>query len=215
MKKERARIGIGICAVSLIAAFSIYAVLLTASRKALSGFEKIPVLVSATEIPQGTELTAETLPGYLTTVLIDAGAVPSGACLPEEDLTGLRPRFPIEAGTLLCRGMFDTPEALLGPLEEPVLVGFRAEDLSQVAGGVLRSGDRICIYGEDKNTGAVTLRWENLYIAEAFDNSGHLLSGSRLSGNAVRFNVYLSKEDAAGFLEGLDAKTLRAVRVCE
>ena len=46
--------------------------------------------------------------------------------------------------------MLESEEQITGEMEEAVIAGFRAEDLYQAVGGVLRAGDRIHIYCIDK-----------------------------------------------------------------
>lgn len=99
----------------------------------------------------------------------------------------------------------------MGELKEPVIAGFKADDLYQVVGGVLRAGDRIHIYrvSEEKET---TLIWDNVYICQVFDQSGVSIESGNSTAAAQRINVYLDREDVEEFYSELALGTLRVVK---
>ena len=63
-----------------------------------------------------------------------------------DEITGRIAVHRIEKGSVVTRGMLESEEQITGEMEEAVIAGFRAEDLYQAVGGVLRAGDRIHIY---------------------------------------------------------------------
>ena len=67
-----------------------------------------------------------------------------------DEITGRIAVHRIEKGSVVTRGMLESEEQITGEMEEAVIAGFRAEDLYQAVGGVLRAGDRIHIYCIDK-----------------------------------------------------------------
>ena len=92
--------------------------------------------------------------------------------------------------------------------------GFRAEDLYQVVGGVLRAGDRIHIYcveqEEEEQNGK--LLWENVFVQQVFDRNGAAIGGDDGTTPAQRVNIYMEKERVADFYAALAQGSLRVVK---
>ena len=95
-----------------------------------------------------------------------------------------------------------------------VIAGFRAEDLYQVVGGVLRAGDRIHIYcveqEEEEQNGK--LLWENVFVQQVFDRNGAAIGGDDGTTPAQRVNIYMEKERVADFYAALAQGSLRVVK---
>ena len=120
----------------------------------------------------------------------------------------------IEEGVFLSQGMFEQWNDIVGDMKAPVVAGFKADDLYQVTGGVLRAGDRIHIYtvSEDGQAGLI---WENVYVEQVFDSAGTAIKGEDRVSPAQRLNVYLDAEDVERFYTELARGTLRVVKVCD
>ncbi len=50
-------------------------------------------------------------------------------------------------------------------------------------------------------------------MADVFDTTGKMLEGE--DSGSSRFNIYLSRKDVEEFYQGMDARSLRVVKVCE
>ncbi len=212
--KRANRIQTGSILAALVAAIAIFAVMLHAERSVMADFEKREVILAAVTIPKGMELTEENLKNYTRVVTVDAGGVSADAVTDPAELAGLLSECDIEPGTLLNRSMFRSVPEITRGMREPVLVGIKAEDLYQAVGGILRAGDRIHVYVEEEETGAVNLRWENLYVAASFDSAGNQVEAGTESA-ALRFNVYLDREEVAEFYREITSGNLRIVKVCQ
>ena len=116
----------------------------------------------------------------------------------------------IEPGVLLTQGMFQTQEDILRDLKEPVVAGFKAEDLYQVAGGVLRAGDRVHIYAVQEQK--TVLVWPDVYVQQVFDASGKAIANEDGNTAAQRVNIYLDREDVESFYAQLANGSLRVVK---
>ena len=216
-RKDPARMGrirTGSILAALVAAVSIYAVMLHTEKSLMEDYEKKEVILATATIPRGMLLTEENLSSLSGSATVDSAGVSADAVTDVSDLIGLTSECDIESGTVLNRSMFLAANEITLGMREPVLVGIKAEDLYQAVGGVLRKGDRIHVYAEEEETGEVILRWNSLYVADAFDTAGNRIEAGTDSA-AIRFNVYLDREDVEAFYHEITSGNLRIVKVCE
>lgn len=199
-------------AAALVAAVAVFVVMLQLEKSALTKYEKGTVYAAAVEIPKGQLITAENMSLYFQEKSLDKSCIPDSALCSPEQVSGLAPVFDIEQGVLLSEGMFETLNDVLDEMKEPVVAGFKAEDIYQVAGGVLRAGDRIHIYSVSEE-GQAVLVWNNVYVQEVFDQTGtRIVNGDSVTA-AQRINIYLDKKDVEAFYSELANGALRVVRV--
>ena len=213
-RQSRSRVWTGSIFAALVAAVAIFAVMLQLEKKVLSEYEKGPVLVAAGEIPKGEFITEKNVHGYLRTEEMDVNLIPGTALCSLEQLEGLVSGIKIEEGTILTLGMFEQENEIMKGMEEPVIAGFKAEDLYQVVGGVLRAGDRIHIYTVSES-GHAGLIWKNVFVQQVFDGSGSSIKAGDMVSPAQRINVYLDAGDVEQLYTELARGTLRVVKVCE
>lgn len=218
MKKEKkqtwTKVWMGSIVAALVAAIAIFAVMLEMEKKVLGGYERGAIYVAAAEIPKGVFITEQNADKYLRLEEIDKRIIPKTALQSPAQLAGLVAVENIEQGVLLTEGMFETWNHITSEMEEPVIAGFKAEDLYQVTGGVLRAGDRIHIYTVSQ-MGRAGLIWENVYVEQVFDGSGAAIKGGDITSAAQRLNVYLDAKDVERFYTELAQGTLRVVKVCD
>lgn len=196
---------------ALVAAVAVFAVMLQLEKGMLTKYEKGTVYVAAVEIPKGQLVTAENLSLYFQEKPLDKSCIPESALCSPERVTGLAAVFDIKPGVILVTGMFETLDDVLKGMKEPVVAGFKAEDLYQVAGGVLRAGDRIHIYSVSEE-GEAVLVWDDVYVQEVFDQTGARIVNGDIVTAAQRINIYLDKKDVEAFYSELASGTLRVVR---
>ena len=232
-KKEKRRILPGLIIVSLLVAAVVYAVFLNAEKTALSDYEKGTVYVTTKPVPKGTMITAD----YITQKEVDKSLIPSGAVSNPEDLTDLISVYAVDQGSIITTGMFTAVNDTTKDMTQPVVAGFKADDLYQVVGGVLRSGDRINIYqvNDNANKGdtsqslantddnwtdassdtAASLVWGDVFVQEVFDSAGAVISTSDSTTPAQRVNIYMDNDNVAAFYAALAQGSLRVVKICE
>ncbi len=211
--KTVGRIQTGGILAALVAAISIFGVMVHTEKSVMEDFEKKEVILTTALIPKGMELTEENLSTYTRVATVDSAGVSADAVTDVSELAGLMSECDIEPGTLLNHSMFLSVDEITRGMREPVLVGIKAEDLYQAVGGVLRQGDRIHVYTEEEETGEVTLRWDSLYVASSFDSAGNRVEpGTEAS--TLRFNVYLDRKDVEEFYREITSGNLRIVKVC-
>ncbi len=208
-----AKIRIRIGAAALAAAVAVFVILLQIEKSVLGQYEKEIVYVASAPIPKGQVIAEENFSGYFTQQELDVRCVPETALRRPEQVWGMAAVFDVEKGVLLTRGMFEGMEDVLKGMTDPVIAGFRAEDMYQVVGGTLRAGDRVHIYCIQD--GEAVLAWEAVYVQQVFDASGGNIPSGDKSKTAQRINVYLDKEDVGDFYKSLAEGSLRVVKIYE
>lgn len=206
------RLGGGVV-IALAAAVAVFVVMLQIEKKALAQVEKGTVVVAAAAIPEGQLITAENRDIYLELREMEVTLIPERAAVTPEELEGRMTVFGIDSGTVMTFGMLRDVNEVTEEMKEPVIAGFKADDLFQVAGGVLRAGDRIHVYSVSGDC-EVNLIWENLYVQEVFDQAGRKIENGDKTTSAQRVNICLDKADVEKFYSELAAGALRAVKVC-
>lgn len=211
-RENRWKLGVGIAA--LVAALSVFVIMLQIEKNALERYEKRAVYVAEREIPAGYVLTEDNYEKYFGVRKVDAGMVPEGVADNIEDLYGQAPVYDISKGTVLDAKMFVEGKTVPKELKTPIVVGARVEDLFQVAGGILRSGDKVHIVVVSSE-GEADIKWENVIVESAFSGSGESVDAWDTTTPAFRINLYLEKNQVEKFYEELAKGSIRAVKVCD
>lgn len=131
---------------ALLAAVAAFTVMLQMEKKVLTQYERGSVLTAIQEVPRGILLTEENWQQYFAEKQIDKSVLPEKAVTASVQIIGYRPVYDIASGTLLTENMFENFNIRLEQFKEPVIAGVKADDIYQVAGGILRAGDVIQIY---------------------------------------------------------------------
>lgn len=204
----------------LVAALAVYGAAIHIQTQILSAYDKGTVYTASASMAAGDVMGADEAAGKVAPIEIAAGAVPADAVTDPAQLADSAARYDIEPGTILCLSMFETVDDMVAGMKEPVIAGFRSEDIYQVVGGVLRAGDTISIYTID-NVAEIgtaeyvgTLRWDNVRVQEVFDSSGIAISSIDDAIPASRVNVYMEKGEVEEFYAKLAQGSLRVVVNC-
>lgn len=213
-KTVMSKIWTGSIIAALAVSVGIFAAMLQFEKKVLGEYERGRIYTAAREIPEGQVISEENCEIYLTLQELDKNCIPETALQDSAEISGLVADRRIEEGVLLTTGMFERQNEITAHMRQPVIAGFKADDLYQVAGGVLRAGDRIHIYTVSE-TGEAGLVWENIYVEEVFDSGGKVIESGNQDTAAQRVNIYLDKPDVERFYTELARGTLRVVKVCE
>ena len=94
-----------------------------------------------------------------------------------------------------------------------MIAGFKADDICQVAGGVLRAGDRVNIYSV-REEGTV-LVWADVYVQQVFDAAGAMIGNEDGVSSAQRINVYLDETEVETFYSELARGSLQVVKLVD
>lgn len=215
-KSTKNKIWNGSILAAFIAAAAVFIIMLQAEKKVLAEYEKITVCVTIDDLPKGESITENNILNYVQTVEIDRKIVPDTAIKNMDEITGRIAVHRIEKGSVVTRGMLESEEQITGEIEEAVIAGFRAEDLYQAVGGVLRAGDRIHIYCIDKEeTAKEKPVWKNLFVQQVFDQNGNAIDSGDTTTPAQRINVYMDNGKVDDFYRNLAKGSLRVVKVCD
>jgi len=145
-KKRERRIFPGVIASAFLASAVTFFLLLNIEKNLLSDYEKVTVWVAVEEMPRSLEINTEDLNKYFKQAEVDKRQMPENCVEDVFGLAGSRTALMIPKGTILSDSMFTDDEKYVKSLTEPVIVGCKAEDLYQVASGILRKGDMVNIY---------------------------------------------------------------------
>ena len=215
-KNTKNKIWNGSILAAFIAAAAVFIIMLQAEKKVLAEYEKITVCVTIDDLPKGERITEDNILNYVQTVEIDRKIVPDTAIKNMDEITGRIAVHRIEKGSVVTRGMLESEEQITEEMEEAVIVGFRAEDLYQAVGGVLRAGYRIHIYCIDKEeTAKEKPVWKNLFVQQVFDQNGNAIDSGDTTTPAQRINVYMDNGKVDDFYRNLAKGSLRVVKVCD
>lgn len=216
-KKERRQgasgLKMGSVVAALVASVAIFITMVQMEKNILTQYEKGIIYTAVREIPKGQLITADNYQQYFSEQQLDKSCIPPTALNSPGQVTGLVAAYDIEPGILLTGGMFQELDSILNEMWEPVVAGFKAEDIYQVAGGVLRAGDRVNIYSvKEGETGLV---WSNVFVQQVFDASGTAISNEDTVTAAQRINVYLNVAEVQDFYTELAGGSLRVVKLLE
>lgn len=214
IKRKKSRFWNGSILVALFAAITVFATMLQLEKNMLTQYEKGSIYIATKEIPKGQTITTDNWNQYMVTKELDRNFIPPTALTGVEQIQNMAALYGIEEGVLLTQGMFETREEITAEMHEPVIAGFKADDMYQVAGGTLRAGDRVHIYNVEQD-GTATLVWKDVYVNQVFDASGTSISNEDASSVAQRINVYMDNADVEQFYSKLESGRLRVVKVCE
>lgn len=208
------KIAIGALVAGLIATVILYVLLIKTQENALAAYEKGVIFVATQSIPKGTEIKEDNYARYFVQKELAKTVIPKSAVTDPAQLTGLITSNVIDDGTLITAGMFDSINQITKDMKEPVIAGFKVDDLYQAVGGTLRTGDSIHIYNLNAE-GVAELMWSDVYIQQVFDNTGVTITSDNTTTAAQRVNVYMDKKDVEMFYSNLSAGTLRVVKACD
>lgn len=214
-RKEKKSILPKAAAGSLLAAVIVFCIMLNVEKNAMTAYEKGKVLVASEDIAKGTVLTAENAGMYFVEKEMDKSLIPQAAIVDAERINQQMTVQKLDKGTVITQAMLQDLDKLIMNMEEPVIAGFKAEDLYQVVSGTLRSGDRIHIYTVDPDTQSTYLVWENIFIREVFDGSGVKIGAGDQVTAAQRINILMEKKNVEQFYSELAAGSLRVVKLME
>ena len=210
--KKKLKTGPGVILISFIASAITFFLLLRIEQNMLQDYEKEKVWITAVGLEKNVEISKENIYTYFQQTEVDKSILPKSKVTDLEMLAGSRTVFSIPEGTVLSVNMF-TDDDYQSSLADPVIVGCKADDLYQVASGILRTGDIVNVYTVNDELEETYLLWDNVLIQQTFDQSGNRIAPEDITTAASRINLLMEEGWTEQFYTELQKGSLRMVKI--
>lgn len=195
--------------ISACVAIVVFIALLFVEKSLLKPNGTVEGFVAVSDIDKGTVITEENISKLFTEKNnIDGALEVTGAVKTKDDLINKVAKENINKGEVVSNNSFISKDDKFKDIDELVEVSFNVSDISQVVGGILRSGDIIDISIIDNNTSESLRVLEDVYVDKAISSDGLQIDrSSDLS--ALTINILVSKDDSEKLNSYLNKGTLR------
>ena len=195
--------------ISACVAIVVFIALLFVEKSLLKPNGTVEGFVAVSDIDKGTVITEENISKLFTEKNnIDGALEVSGSVKTKDDLINKVAKENINKGEVVSNNSFISKDDKFKDIDDLVEVSFNVSDISQVVGGILRSGDIIDISIIDNNTNESMIVLEDIYVDKAISSDGLQIDrSSDLS--ALTINILVSKDDSEKLNSYLNKGTLR------
>ena len=198
-KKNKSNI-VGRLVVSLIITLMLIFALFIIKKSLSTKEEEYEVICSSQEIPENVVISDKNFTQYFIIKKVPVSILPQGCYRDKDLLNGLQVIATIPRNTIVTNVNFIKESDVLNTMDNPVVMGVALNNSSDGLNGTLRPGDIVdIVFCETKKT--ITIR--NVYIVNAFDNSGVSIDVSNTSAIASKINVYIESDYVTSFAEHL------------
>ena len=195
--------------ISACVAIVVFIALLFVEKSLLKPNGTVEGFVAVSDIDKGTVITEENISKLFTEKNnIDGALEVTGAVKTKDELINKVAKENINKGEVVSNNSFISKDDKFKDIDDLVEVSFNVSDISQVVGGILRSGDiiEISIIDNNKNESMIVL--EDIYGDKAISSDGLQIDrSSDLS--ALTINILVSKDDSEKLNSYLNKGTLR------
>lgn len=212
MKNKKTGIWLSTLALALLSAIVVYVLLLNIEKNLLTGYEKETIWAVKAEFPEGKKIVEDEMEVYFEQVEMDKKLIPLDVIREVKDYVGYTASIQLGKGTVICQTMFSDSVQISSDMESPVLVGCKAEDLSQVVSGTLRAGDIINIYTINEE-GIARLIWREVMVYQTFDSAGNEIMGDDTDSTTLRVNLILEEEQIELFYTELAQGLFKVIKL--
>lgn len=212
VKKER-RILPGVIIIAFIAAAITFFLLLNIEKNMLQDYEKASVWVAAGNLQESLEINVQNVEKCFVRIEMDKSQIPEYAIEDIQNLVGSQTALMLPKGTVITAPMFRTIDTYIDNMTDPVIIGCKADDLYQVASGILRKGDFVNVYTVNDELEETYLLWEDVLIYQTFDSAGNQIAGEDMTTAAARINLLMEERYAEQFYTELHNGSLRMVKI--
>ena len=195
--------------ISACVAIVVFIALLFVEKSLLKPNGTVEGFVAVSDIDKGTVITEENISKLFTEKNnIDGALEVTGAVKTKDELINKVAKENINKGEVVSNNSFISKDDKFKDIDDLVEVSFNVSDISQVVGGILRSGDIIDISIIDNNTNESMIVLEDMYVDKAISSDGLQIDrSSDLS--ALTINILVSKDDSEKLNSYLNKGTLR------
>ena len=181
---------------SIIAAILVCVIYVAVDSKAKAEELKTEVVCMKTDVAENTFVTPEEVEKYFTVVSVEMMAVPKNAYASLGDLPkdGFYIENAMSKSQMVYKDDIATEDAIMDKYKNGYeITSFQAQNFAGGVHGCLRRGDIVDVYAVDPTTDMLVLMAENVYVYEAYDNTGNRITGKDES--ATSFTVYVTPEE--------------------
>ena len=195
--------------ISACVAIVVFIALLFVEKSLLKPNGTVEGFVAVSDIDKGTVITEENISKLFTEKNnIDGALEVTGVVKTKDELINKIAKENINKGEVVSNNSFISKDDKFKDIDDLVEVSFNVSDISQVVGGILRSGDIIDISIIDNNTNESMIVLEDIYVDKAISSDGLQIDrSSDLS--ALTINILVSKDDSEKLNSYLNKGTLR------
>ena len=195
--------------ISACVAIVVFIALLFVEKSLLKPNGTVEGFVAVSDIDKGTVITEENISKLFTEKNnIDGALEVTGAVKTKDELINKVAKENINKGEVVSNNSFISKDDKFKDIDDLVEVSFNVSDISQVVGGILRSGDIIDISIIDNNTSESLSVLEDVYVDKAISSDGLQIDrSSDLS--ALTINILVSKDDSEKLNSYLNKGMLR------
>ena len=195
--------------ISACVAIVVFIALLFVEKSLLKPNGTVEGFVAVSDIDKGTVITEENISKLFTEKNnIDGALEVTGAVKTKDELINKVAKENINKGEVVSNNSFISKDDKFKDIDDLVEVSFNVSDISQVVGGILRSGDIIDISIIDNNTSESLSVLEDVYVDKAISSDGLQIDrSSDLS--ALTINILVSKDDSEKLNSYLNKGILR------
>ncbi len=169
--------------------------------------ENEELFVSKQSVTHGTIITESNFDEFVYIINTDKKLKPDDAISEKGDIIGRTIMYDISGNTVLTESILSDENEVSALMNNPVISGIRATDISQFSGGIIRKGDYIDISIVDNITGACSGVMNNVYVSGAYNSDGTLIEDN--NGYAMILNILIEKEHEQHLNSMLAKGTLR------
>lgn len=171
-------------------------------------YERKPAVVATMEVPENLQLTKKNMKKYFEVKEVDSSLFTDDTVVSFHDVEGLYLQENIHAKEILSKkSLVDTAD-LTADLVNPVKVSFSVSAIQNAAAGRIRTGQKINVYKYDSSMKNTEKILEGLYVQEAYDSEGNMISSSDSSSIAVTFTVLIEEEKEEYFYHSIAGNEL-------
>lgn len=188
---------------SFVVTAALFGVLISVEKNMLSDFAKEPVVLCKAEVPKGTKITKENVGQYFYTHEVDVVLVDEDCVKDQMKLIGTVAARTLSAHEVVRMETFTDEAEIYAKYKDPVEASITADNPGDIVSGTIRKGDFVDIAVVNKDTLAYDLLLKEVYVLDAFTNTGERLEKGT-SGAATMLTIVEEKNNMAAYYSAVE-----------
>lgn len=188
---------------SFVLAAVLFGVLISVERNLLSDYAKELVVLCKAEVQKGTKITRENVGQYFYTHEVDVALTDENCVKDKNELIGTVVARTLSAQEIVRKDMFTKESDIYAKYQDPVEGSITADNPGDVVSGTIRRGDYVDIAVVNKDTLQYDLMLKNVYVLDAFTNTGEKL-GEDVQGAATMLTIVEEKDNLAKYYSAVE-----------